>query len=214
MYAEDIIPLFPLGLVLLPEVPLPLHIFEERYKIMVQECLETDQPFGIVYYDGSQMKNAGCTARIVEVLKRYASGRMDILVQGERRFEGVEVFHDKVYLQAKVEYFDDEAEDYAPEMEEISEKAYHLLKELVKLSRRQELPLPETVLEPKILSFLIAGSYGFSSPEKQEFLEMKSTTARLEREVKSLEKIIERIKLSQEIEKIVKGNGHLPQLMK
>ena len=70
MAKEVIIPLFPLGVVLLPEMPMPLHIFEPRYKKMIGECLDENKPFGIVYYSGNKIRSVGCSARIVEVLKR------------------------------------------------------------------------------------------------------------------------------------------------
>ena len=87
MPSTNIIPLFPLGLVLLPQMPLPLHIFEERYKLMIGECLEKKKEFGIVYFNGTDIQAIGCTASIQKVLKRYDDGRLDILTQGENRFE-------------------------------------------------------------------------------------------------------------------------------
>jgi Lon protease-like protein len=83
MPVEIIIPLFPLGVVLLPEMILPLHIFEERYKTMIGQCLDQDEEFGIVYFNGKKMEEVGCTARILKVLKRYDDGRMDICHFGQ-----------------------------------------------------------------------------------------------------------------------------------
>ena len=80
------IPLFPLGLVLLPKMALPLHIFEDRYKQMIAECLAEDRPFGILHFDGKTVASVGCTARVVQVLKKYEDGRMDIMTRGEDRF--------------------------------------------------------------------------------------------------------------------------------
>ena len=77
------IPLFPLGLVLLPQMPLPLHIFEERYKLMIGECLEKNEEFGIVYFNGTDIQAIGCTASIHKVVKRYNDGRLDILTRGD-----------------------------------------------------------------------------------------------------------------------------------
>ena len=73
MPEKKLIPLFPLGLVLLPDLPLPLHIFEERYKRMIGQCLEREQVFGVVAYTGTQIRSAGCTARLTEVLKRQSA---------------------------------------------------------------------------------------------------------------------------------------------
>ena len=82
MQSENTIPLFPLGLVLLPQMPLPLHIFEERYKLMIGECLRENRQFGIVYFNGTDIQTAGCTASILKVMKRYEDGRLDILTRG------------------------------------------------------------------------------------------------------------------------------------
>lgn len=102
------IPLFPLDLVLFPETVLPLHIFEERYREMVGECLNENKAFGVVRSDGDQMAIVGCMARIVRVLERYADGRLDILCKGAQRFEIEGLDESRKFLQAEVGFFDDE----------------------------------------------------------------------------------------------------------
>ena len=98
------IPLFPLQLVLFPSVPLPLHIFEERYRTLVNRCLDEQTPFGVVYHQGESMKRVGCTALISDVLKRYEDGRMDILTVGGERFEIVSIDDTGLYLEATIRY--------------------------------------------------------------------------------------------------------------
>ena len=83
---EQILPLFPLNVVLFPRAPLPLHIFEERYKQMVAAALEGEGLFGGICTDGGGAARTGCCAKIVKVVKRYDDGRMDILTVGVRRF--------------------------------------------------------------------------------------------------------------------------------
>ena len=83
MTGHHIIPLFPLGVVLLPQMELPLHIFEERYKVMINECLEQEREFGVVHYDGTDIRSIGCTAKILGVVKHYEDGRMDIVTRGK-----------------------------------------------------------------------------------------------------------------------------------
>jgi ATP-dependent Lon protease len=83
---QPLIPVFPLGVVLLPQMKMPLHIFEKRYKVMINGCIDQEKPFGIVYFDGKQIQKIGCAASITKVLKRYGDGRMDILTIGEKRF--------------------------------------------------------------------------------------------------------------------------------
>ena len=75
-------PLFPLGLVLLPGEVVPLHIFEDRYKLMIGECLEGESEFGIVWLSDDGLKEVGCSARIARVLERFEDGRLNILVEG------------------------------------------------------------------------------------------------------------------------------------
>src|SRR2546423_15088488 len=75
-------PLFPLGIVLLPSEVVPLHIFEERYKLMIAECLENDSEFGIVWLSDDGLREVGCTARVSQVMKELEDGRMNILVAG------------------------------------------------------------------------------------------------------------------------------------
>jgi Lon protease-like protein len=105
------IPLFPLNVVLMPGAPLPLHIFEERYKQMVNECLEQEGEFGMVFADESGTRQVGCTAKIVELVERYEDGRMLILVEGSRRFRLNNVLTGKPYYVGEIEYFQDEAEE-------------------------------------------------------------------------------------------------------
>lgn len=102
------IPLFPLNTVLFPGTALPLHIFEDRYREMVGECLAEEKAFGVVRADGEQMSIVGCAAKIVRVVQRYDDGRMDILCEGGQRFEIEGLDESRIFLQADVEFFDDE----------------------------------------------------------------------------------------------------------
>lgn len=102
------IPLFPLETVLFPGAALPLHIFEKRYREMVGECLRETKPFGVVRSDGDQMAIIGCTAQIVRVVERFADGQMDILCEGVKRFEIEGLDESREFLQADVEFFEDE----------------------------------------------------------------------------------------------------------
>jgi Lon protease-like protein len=102
------IPLFPLETVLFPGAALPLHIFEKRFREMVGECLRETKPFGVVRSDGDQMAIIGCTAQIVRVVERFADGQMDILCEGVKRFEIEGLDESREFLQADVEFFEDE----------------------------------------------------------------------------------------------------------
>ncbi len=102
------IALFPLDVVLFPGVPLPLHIFEERYREMVGECLSCNLEFGVVRAQREGLAIAGCTAAIAKVLRRYPDGRIDIFCEGRRRFEIEQLDNSRAFLQAEVDFFDDE----------------------------------------------------------------------------------------------------------
>lgn len=104
------IPLFPLDLVLFPGVPLPLHIFEQRYREMIAECMASSAPFGIVRAQRDGLTVVGCTARIVRVLHKYPDGRSDILTQGVDRFEIEQLDDSRSFLQAEVDLLPDTGE--------------------------------------------------------------------------------------------------------
>ena len=200
MSFEDIIPLFPLGVVLLPGMDLPLHIFEERYKKLVGECIETDKEFGVVYYSGKMMLRVGCTAEISKVLKSYEDGKMDILTTGMKRFHIQELFESKPYIEAKVEFIRDVEEMNDEDMKSLIREGADSLRQLYMMSDDKERDL--SYMDPESLSFYIASTQGFTLDEQQRFLEMKSTRERLQKGIESLQKIIERLRLSKEIKRI------------
>ncbi len=202
------IPIFPLGVVLLPEMHMPLHIFEERYKTMVHECLERNEPFGIVFYDGEKIHNVGCTARIVEILKQYEDGRMDIVVQGERRFYMDKTDDSRPYLISEIIYIEDMKEVFNDQDRILTDKIIDLLDLLDRLSGSAE---EDRVTEdnPLKLSFKLPAIEGFTPQERQRFLEMTSPRERLTKGLNVLKKVIARAKLNLEVTKIIGGNGHI-----
>jgi len=208
MQSGNTIPLFPLGLVLMPQIPLPLHIFEERYKLMIGECLAEGREFGIVYYSAADIQTAGCTAKILKVIKRYDDGRLDILTQGQRRFLINEIYDKKAYLEARITYFDDD-ELSNSSCQDLADKGIALLKQFTSFLESPTEYDFTAEMDFKSVSFLIAGCEGFSHDEKQRFLEMTSTGERLKKSVEALEKIIERMKITSEIHKIIGGNGNI-----
>jgi Lon protease-like protein len=109
-----LMPLFPLSLVLLPTTPLPLHIFEERYKEMMGILIPERGEFGVVLARDGGVVNIGCTATVEEVVRRYPDGRLDLLAMGRRRFQIVSLDEEKAYLRAEVEFFNDDDGSAAP----------------------------------------------------------------------------------------------------
>ena len=105
---STLLPLFPLDLVLLPGTPLPLHIFEPRYREMISECLDRSQHFGVLRGKEQELAEIGCTAEILTVTKKYPDGRMDIVTEGRTRFEVMQLNQERAFLQAEVLYLQDE----------------------------------------------------------------------------------------------------------
>jgi Lon protease-like protein len=209
MAPETTIPLFPLGVVLLPAMILPLHIFEERYKIMIGECLEQSKEFGIVYSDQEEIRKKGCTAKIVEILRRYDDGRMDILTRGVKRFLIEDIIDEKPYLQARVAYFNDAVEEKSEELAALVNDGIKLLQELDILTGKRKDYNSISELDPKIISFLLAYNDEFTPGEKQKFLAMTSTRQRIIESADALRKIVERFKRELLIKQIIGGNGNL-----
>ena len=200
MYESQKIPLFPLNIVLLPETPIPLHIFEERYKEMINHCLETKTEFGIVLASASKIQTYGCTAQIEKVIHAYEDGRMDIQIRGINRFKIIEITEEKSYLQADVEFFDDEI-DSGESISKIAKEGLDQIKTLQQVTRRDEFIEDMEKMDFKTLSFYFSAAYGFTVGEKQHFLEMKSTTQRLEETVSGLKSVVKRVRMLRAIEK-------------
>jgi Lon protease-like protein len=206
------IPLFPLGLVLLPNMHLPLHIFEDRYKEMITTCLSDDRPFGIVLFDGQSIRSVGCMARITKVLKRYDDGRMDIMTRGAKRFVIRELIQDRAYMEARVFFFDDaDADTPGEKLDDLVESAASLLKE----ATENDVGLTPSGLsgpvDPQALAYAIAALEGFEPAERQELLEMTSSSERLDKCVQALSRIVSRNRLTREIRYLIGGNGNPPQ---
>ena len=113
---EGLLPLFPLPLVLLPQNPLPLHIFEERYREMIGEAIDKESEFGVVLAAEGGIVNVGCTATIERVVERFPDGRLDIATLGRRRFEVHSINEDRSFPRGEVSFFDDEDENAADEL--------------------------------------------------------------------------------------------------
>ena len=147
-----LLPLFPLQVVVFPRTPLPLHIFEERYKEMVGAAIRDNSEFGIVLAKDDGIVNAGCSVTVEKLLQMYPDGRMDVLTRGQRRFEIASLNEEKDYLQAEVSFFDDEDAD-APSGELRAEAISHY-QALAKLPGAHPRPDPD-MADPQI-SFQLA----------------------------------------------------------
>ncbi|MGA8198501.1 MAG: LON peptidase substrate-binding domain-containing protein, partial [Candidatus Sulfotelmatobacter sp.] len=142
----SLIPLFPLDVVLLPSAPLPLHIFEPRYKEMIAECLAQNRIFGVVRALDQGLAKVGCTAEIITVVKEYPDGRLDLVAEGRNRFEIVAVNQDRTFLQGEVLMIEDEPG--APPQEDAA-RAAQLHSELLAIAgAKQDL----SAADPALLS--------------------------------------------------------------
>jgi Lon protease-like protein len=210
---EILLPLFPLELVLLPEEPLPLHIFEERYREMIGECFRAKtsgfgrQDFGVVLAKGQEISNVGCSAQIVKVTRKYDDGRMDILTVGKRRFEILLTNEEKSYLRASVEFFDDEGSDTPGETE--AENAVRLFREIMRrLHQASEMPVH--LSQPyRHLSFRLAASLPLALESKQRLLSLRNEPERLQQVVHAMEQLIHQIDAVQEARDKAGGNGNI-----
>ncbi len=185
--------LFPLNVVLFPGVQLPLRIFEERYKLMINECLEANAPFGIVLIQegmevggAAKPNNTGTTARITKV-EKLEEGRMNLATIGESRFQILETNHDSPYLKGQVQYLPDELGELG---EGVLEKTRGLFDEYLRnlaslrggWMRRADVPD-----DPKTLSYTIAHYLNLPARAKQRLLELPFVGERLYYEISLLE---------------------------
>src|SRR5262249_893896 len=162
---SKLLPLFPLDMVLLPGAPLPLHIFEPRYKEMIGECLERKEPFGVLRAKEGEVAEIGCTAEILKVVKTYDDGRMDLVAQGRQRFEVMQVHPERSFLQAEVFYLNDDPE--APSRDKVL-RALELHGEIMKLAGSE--PEEHSEDHERELSFHLAGSLPLDLDFKQSLL--------------------------------------------
>jgi Lon protease-like protein len=196
--------LFPLDLVLLPRVPLPLHIFEPRYKEMINECLDQNRHFGIIRSHGESIATIGCTAEILNVLKKYPDGRMNILAEGKRRFEVLQVNQERSFLQGEVFYLDDENE---PAPAKDIEAALQLHKDIMQLAGAQPEAMQAT--DAAQLAFRLAGSLPFDPDFQQALLEMNSEAKRMRAIVSFFERILPVLQRNAHAKRKAGGNGHV-----
>ncbi len=197
-----LLPLFPLRVVVFPRTPLPLHIFEERYKEMVGEAIRAGSEFGIVLAKEEGIVNAGCTVKVGEVLKKYEDGRMDILTRGSRRFEILGINEEKSYLRGEVEFFDDD--DPGPAPADLQEKALVQYRGVVETG---ELRDAEPALNDPQLSFQLA-----QAVQDLDFLSAllrnRSEPQRLKQLTDYLARMAPRLRASSRMRKLALLNGH------
>ena len=203
--AEDAeIPIFELPLAILPGELVPLHIFEERYKRMIGHCLDSSEPFGIVFRDDEQgARRIGCTARVTEVLERFDDGRLDIVVTGEQPFRVLDRFETGEYPAGEVEPIDAaaEAEETDAEAADIARDAFVELVERVSGSE----PDAEDIAGDD--AYAIAARVELPAETKQELLELRSEPDRMRVLGAALRALVVAVDRSQEVAERARMNG-------
>jgi Lon protease-like protein len=198
------IPLFPLDVVLFPGAPLPLHIFEDRYKEMIGQCLETQSSFGVVRAQRDGLAVIGCTARILRVVHRYDDGRMDILCRGEQRFEIETLENARAFLEAQVDFFEDEE---SPASRDLREECLALHFETLSLAGLDTAEMPPNLSGP--ISFILASALPADLGFKQQLLNSRSDAERTELLREFYNAVLPKLRAGAAVNKVAAHNGHV-----
>lgn len=200
------LPLFPLETVLLPGATLPLHIFEDRYKALIGECLASGAEFGVNLSAEGSIAPVGCTAVVTRVTQRYPDGRLDVEVEGRRRYRVETTEPDRrPYLLGTVSFFGDREE---PVDETLARETVDLYNTLVRAAYQGRVPEQEHVAG-KPVSFFLARKAGMAAAQRQTLLEETTENGRLRLLRDYLVDVLPRIERANEIERIVRSDGYL-----
>lgn len=202
------IPIFPLALVIFPNSKYPLHIFEERYKKLINKCLSQKSGFGIVSRIGENVSEVGVYVDILDVIKIYESGEMDIVVKGKWRFKRLnfEMHSDGYYLSEVEKIEDRETEIDYNLFSELKERVKEMLK-LVQFDLNQS--FWDVLDKTNLKSFKIAEKSGLSILQQQELLTLQSENKRLNYLLDHFEKLEEKLEANRMIKEIILGNGYI-----
>lgn len=212
------LPLFPLTVVLFPGVPLPLHIFEPRYRQMLGDIQAGNSLFGLSYFDASTSEretppvgSIGCVAKVTDS-QALPDGRSNILTIGIIRYH-IEEYVDRgdPYFVARVSYFEDEDDDSNAVRENSREVAetFTRIARAVRTINDERAHLPDIAgTEPQRLSFLVAAAMELETEVKQELLELRLTSERLRRLSDILSRAVSGYEERARVHELAKGNGH------
>lgn len=218
----SVIPIFPLPTVIFPGEVLNLHIFENRYKLMVGERIASNNSSKLDFFDGlpihfgitlaTESSNflTGCSICIEKITKKYANGNLDVRTRGVRRYTTEEVVSRTPFPMAKVQYFDDLVDDKKDDHEELINQASTLHSKLVEIFEGE--PPNITIPENQEPSFYFAHTAGLKNEQKQSLLEIKKESKRLEYLINHYRTVIPHASTMQEIKTQVMLNGHLRTL--
>jgi len=194
-------PLFPLQLVVLPSEVVPLHIFEERFKTMMEECLANDSEFGVIWLADDGLHEVGCACRIERVIERFDDGRMNLLARGTTPLRVIERQRDLAYPAGVVQFLDDDPEEPQPELVEAARSAYA---ELVHKATDRT-PTPDELKE--MSAYAMAATVDFGLEAKQGLLGLRSENARLELVTRLFRAALTRLDFVDRAQARAKSNG-------
>jgi Lon protease-like protein len=195
--------LFPLPLVLLPVEQVPLHIFEERYKELIGECLEGDEEFGLVYADEDGMREVGTRARVVEVLSRFEDGRLNVVVEGRERFRLLGLTGGRAFQTGDVAALVDGVDPPTPDLVERALALFERLREVT----GSDVDVPPADTEQ--LSFVLAGRVELAPEVKLALLEELSERVRLTRVCELLEAVTAAVEVQRRAAERAATNGRV-----
>ena len=198
--------LFPLNVVLLPGERLPLHIFEERYKELVGECLDNAGEFGLLFAEETEFRTIGTSARVTDVLNRYDDGRMDIVVEGRERFRVTRIVETRSFLTAEVQPFADTQSGVDPTL------VADCMSALERVAQATETDATAVGVEGDDVAWQIASQIDFGAEFKQQLLEMQTENERLEQLAEALDEAATAIARQKEIRERAAGNGKVDHL--
>jgi len=194
-------PLFPLGMVALPGELIPLHIFEERYKTMIDECIGTEREFGIVWLSDDGLREVGCACAIDQVLERMDDGRMHLIVRGTRPFRVLERQGHLPYPAGVIEFVEDREDEVDPALAKGAHEAYA---ELYKRATDRD-PDPQEL--DGMSAYAMAATVDFGLDAKQGLLDMRSENARLRLVTRLFRAAIKRLELVDKVQERARSNG-------
>lgn len=199
--------LFPLSLVLFPDSYYPLHIFEEKFKNLINNCINNYRVFGINLVTSTKIFETGCTASVSEVVRTYDDGKMDIIVKGIRRYKLRQILTtESPYQEGEIDYYDDVEEDFNSILLDKCIEQYNHITEIVKSVIIEKInPESFNVVFP---SYTIAQKAGLTNIQKQKLLELNSENERLSFLNEHLKMIIPMLKETEYISTIIKNDGY------
>jgi len=202
------IPIFPLDLVVFPDAKYPLHIFEERYKILLQKCLTHNSGFGIVASIDKRISDVGVYVKVTQILKTYLNGELDIVVQGVERFLiNSTSLHPDGYYVADVEKYDDENIMIDPRLNDELKSEFEEIVELA--NYKLEDAFWNNLNSAKLKSYKIAEKSGLTYEQQQELLILKNENERLSYLINYFILIKDKVDKAETVKRIIMNDGYL-----